>query len=121
MNDIIIDKKNLMHMDGRNLVRVGNKMNWKQTLLALGITNTTINFHIVRSINLALLGTVARKAKSFAKPWGIYADSQEAAKTLAVALGYSLTPEVHISGYYAHYHDGGTHHKIHIWFGKKVW
>lgn len=47
--------------------------------------------------------------------WGIYADSQEAAKTLSVVLGYSAKPEIHGTVQYRHYHDGN--HIIHIWYG----
>ena len=52
------------------------------------------------------------------KEWGFYADSQGAAKALAVVLGYTGKPEVHGSGRYAHYHDGT--HTFHIWYGGKI-
>ncbi|WP_040906581.1 hypothetical protein, partial [Youngiibacter fragilis] len=50
--------------------------------------------------------------------WGIYADSQEAAKALAVVMGYAGRPEVHSSGMYGHYHD--ITHTFHIWFGGTI-
>lgn len=49
--------------------------------------------------------------------WGIFADSQAAAKTLAVALGYNGPPKG-IQGGYRHYHD--EKHAIHIWYGSKL-
>lgn len=47
--------------------------------------------------------------------WGIYADSQAAAKALAITFGGVNPPEVHSSGMYAHYHDAT--HSFHIWYG----
>lgn len=47
--------------------------------------------------------------------WGIYADSQPAAKLLAVMTRSYKAPEVHGRGYYGHYHD--RKHLIHIWYG----
>ena len=53
---------------------------------------------------------------------GIYADSQQDAKVLALAFGDLESPCVHGSGMYAHYHanafDG--EHIAHIWFGGKL-
>ena len=50
--------------------------------------------------------------------WGIYADSQQAAKAPAVVMGYSGKPEVHSSGMYGHYHD--STHTFHIRYGSKI-
>lgn len=51
------------------------------------------------------------------KLWGIYADTQPAAKALAVATGSYKAPEVHKHGHYGHYHD--RKHLIHIWYGNE--
>lgn len=56
--------------------------------------------------------------------WGIYADTQYAAKALAVVFGCNAKPEVHAPGMYGHY-NGGYYdckkkdyiHVFHIWFG----
>lgn len=105
--------------DNNILVKVGNKLTWSGVLAALGINETTVNYNITRSINLKYANNNVINAKNSSSCWGIYADSQEAAKTLAFALGGYSPPEVHNSGYYAHYHDG--QHKIHIWYGSKIW
>ena len=47
--------------------------------------------------------------------WGMYANSQDAAKALAVIFSSHDSPEVHSSGMYGHYHDGT--HTFHIWYG----
>jgi len=97
---------------------VGKKMTWSQTITALGITNTTLDYKVKRKINIKGISNNAKSAKgSNEYCWGIYADSKVAAKTLAVALGYNDTPK-YVSGGYAHYHDGN--HYIHIWYGNKM-
>lgn len=53
------------------------------------------------------------------RTWGIFADSQVAAKSLAVVLRFNGKPEIHQSGQYRHYHDKDR--KLHIWFGKKYY
>lgn len=61
---------------------------------------------------------IAKTAKnSNSNCWGIFADTQVAAKTLAVVLGYNSAPKG-VSGGYRHYHD--DKHNIHIWYGKKI-
>lgn len=106
--------------DGNKLVTVGPKMTWAQAMTALGISDTTLDYLVKRKIKQDRLGQNAKSARgSNSSCWGIYADSQVAAKTLAVALGYNKKPEVHRSGYYAHYHD--EKHIIHIWYSGKIW
>ena len=52
---------------------------------------------------------------------GIYTENPGYALALAATMwdtGVSLTPEIHNSGHYWHYHD--EKHKYHIWFGNPV-
>ncbi len=63
-------------------------------MIALGAMNTTRDFNVRRSVNKGNLGKYADEAMHSDCPWGIYADSQEAAKTLAVAFCYTLAPNV---------------------------
>jgi len=106
-----------MNKNGKKCT-VGKKMTWATTLTALGITNTTLDYNQARSINKDKFSNNAKTAQnSNSNCWGVFADSQVAAKTLAVALGYTSAPQG-ISGGYRHYHDGK--HRIHIWYGQKI-
>lgn len=97
---------------------VGKKMTWATTLIAIGVTNTTRDYTQKRSIDKNNLSNNAKTAQtSNSNCWGIFADSQAAAKTLAVALGYNGAPKG-IQGGYRHYHD--EKHAIHIWYGSKL-
>ena len=97
---------------------VGPNMTWKQTMSALGIINTSLEYTEIRSINRNNLNKNAKTCIDQNRNcWGIYAKSQQAAKTLAVALGYTGTPR-YIPGGYPHYHDGK--HIIHIWYGERI-
>lgn len=94
------------------------QMTWATTLTAIGVTNTTLDYTQKRSINKNNLSNNAKTAQtSNSNCWGIFADSQVAAKTLAVALGYNGAPKG-IQGGYRHYHD--EKHAIHIWYGLKL-
>lgn len=71
-----------------------------------------------QAINKDKLSNNAKTAQnSNSNCWGVFAYSQVAAKSLAVALGYTSAPQG-ISGGYRHYHDGK--HRIHIWYGQKI-
>ena len=107
------------HMNKNGKKRtVGKKMTWATTLIAIGVTNTTRDYTQKRSIDKNNLSNNAKTAQtSNPNCWGIFADSQAAAKTLAVALGYNGPPKG-IQGGYRHYHD--EKHAIHIWYGSKL-
>lgn len=102
------------------LVRLGNKLTFIQALAALGITATTnsINKRYSFVYYESKVSSDVKKAQSDKKSWGIYADSQVAAKALATVLCYTGKPEVHGNRQYAHYHD--ANHIIHIWYGGPV-
>ena len=106
-----------MNKNGKKYT-VGKKMTWATTLTAIGVTNTTRDYTQKRSIDKNNLSNNAKTAQtSNSNCWGIFADSQAAAKTLAVALGYNGAPKG-IQGGYRHYHD--EKHAIHIWYGSKL-
>ena len=105
----------LAYVDGNgNLIKVGKKMNLVETLTCLGIKKA--------SSSIDRRYTMPEDFKSpdgiKSKKWGVYADSQEEAKTLAVVLKSDVAPEIHGSGYYGHYHD--KTHQIHIWYGQPL-
>ena len=102
------------------MVKIGSKLTFVQTLVALGAVNPSTSISRRYVINKNKLSntanTVYNKNK---KVWGVYADSQSAAKALSVVLGSQEVPKVAGIGNYGHYHDGK--HLIHIWFGKKIY
>ena len=102
------------------LVRLGKKLTFIQALAALGITATTNSISKRYSFVYyeSKVSSDVKKAQSDKKNWGIYADSQVAAKALATVFGYTSKPEVHGHNQYAHYHD--ANHIIHIWYGGPV-
>jgi len=94
---------------------LGKKLSFIKALGALGITTTnSIKKRYTFVYKHSKVSNNVKEAYKYGV-WGIYADSQGAAKALAVVLGYSEKPEVHNSGGYRHYHDGK--HNIHIWYG----
>ena len=101
------------------LITLGSKMTFTSALSALGITATTnsISNRYIFKYYDSRVSKHVQTAHSYSN-WGIYADTQSAAKALAVVLGYSGKPEVHGDGYYGHYHDAD--HIIHIWYGSPV-
>lgn len=98
----------------------GPKLTWAETMSALGVTNKTLDFNVTRNVNLEKLGQNAKSVKNNNENcWGVFADSQVAAKTLAVALGAEKNcVPMGIQGGYPHYHD--RKHTIHIWYGHKL-
>ena len=95
------------------LVRVGPKLSFVDALGMLGITGASNSLSRRYTYNRGQSSPAQRLLEKEAKGhWGIYADSQQAAKALAIVLGYSGRPEVHSSGMYGHYHD--LTHTFHI-------
>lgn len=71
-----------------------------------------------QAINKDKLSNNAKTAQnSNSNCWVVFADSQVAAKSLAVTIGYTSAPQGISSGY-GHYHDGK--HRIRILYGKKI-
>lgn len=102
--------------DSGCLIRVGKKMDFASALAVLGISGATNSINQRYQYNKGKSSDAQRQLEHLGKgEWGIYADTQYAAKALAVVLGYSGKPEVHGSGMYGHYHD--STHTFHIWYG----
>jgi hypothetical protein len=101
-------------------------MSFVSALAALGITGATNDLSQRFSYNPGKSSTAQRQLEGkSAIEWGVYADSQGAAKALAVVFGFTGKPEVHSSGMYGHYHGGymksGEYiHVFHIWYGGKI-
>lgn len=94
-------------------------MDFVQTLTALGISGATNSISRRYKYNRSKSSSAQRQLeRKGSGNWGIYADSQSAAKALAVVFGFSGRPEVHASGMYGHYHD--STHTFHIWYGGKI-
>ena len=101
------------------LIKVGNKMNFASALAALGISGATNSVNKRFRYNRGNSSDAKRQLEHLGTgEWGIYADTQHAAKALAVVLGYSGKPEVHSSGMYGHYHDSTR--TFHIWYGGTI-
>ena len=98
-----------------DLIKVGAKMSFERTVVMLGASKaTTIYMRQMYQRNKS--SYAQRKLEHMGNGnWGIYADSQAAAKALAITFGGVNPPEVHSSGMYAHYHDAT--HSFHIWYG----
>ncbi len=108
--------------DNNNLKTIGPKLTFRQALGGLGIKASTnsIKKRYKYKFNEGKLSKNAQTAyNSNRKTWGIFADSQVAAKSLAVVLRFNGKPEIHQSGQYRHYHDKDR--ALHIWFGKKYY
>lgn len=102
------------------IVKYGGKLTFIQVLAALGVANPSIGISNRYQVNLNSLNNNANSLFHLPVPaWGVYADSQSAAKALAVVLGSNKPPEVHGQGAYGHYHDGK--HTIHIWYGSRIY
>lgn len=97
-----------------NLLKVGKKMDLVEALTCLGIKEASSCIEERYTMPNHFKSPDVIKSKK----WGIYADSQEDAKTLAVVLNSDAAPKVHGSGYYGHYHD--KTHQIHIWYGQPL-
>ena len=101
------------------------------------INELTSNFNIISAVNnifipSSSLSELANTIRGYQNTYfrgntfGIYADSAEAAATLAVVTGAQIrSKDTELYGYggaggYNHFHD--INHKIHIWYGaKKPW
>lgn len=91
-----------------------------QVLNVLGIANPILTYKKTYRLKISNFKSFAKDAyKKAKKHWGVFADNQYYAKSLAVLLGNNGPPEVEKSGYYAHFHD--SRHYIHIWYGKPVY
>ena len=102
------------------IVKYGGKLTFIQVLVALGVANPSIGISNRYQVNLGRLNNNANSLYHLPVPaWGVFADSQGAAKALSVVLGSNEPPQVHGKGAYAHYHDGK--HRIHIWYGSKIY
>lgn len=102
-----------------DLTKTGSKMTFTQALTALGITGATNSLSKIYKFKIKKASGKVRSLESKGENWGIFADSQTAAKALAVVFGYTGAPEVHGVGYYGHYHD--STHSFHIWYGKPIY
>lgn len=83
------------------IIRLPGKMTYNEAVAAL--------------YGSAKVNSLMKEHKGY---WGIYTNNQANAKALAVAFGGKGRPEVHGSGYYAHYHD--AQHRFHVWYGGKI-
>ena len=102
--------------DYAGLIKLGKKMSFVEALSALGITGAANNFSKIYQYDRGKSSDAQRALEHRGTGnWGIYADSQSAAKALAYVLGGTNPPEVHSSGMYGHYHD--STHTFHIWYG----
>lgn len=95
------------------------KLSFVDALSALGVTSATnsITQRFTYSKNRSSSAQRQLEHKG-SENWGIYADSQSAAKALATVFGCTERPEAHASGMYGHYHD--STHTFHIWYGGKI-
>ena len=101
------------------LIKMGDRMSFVEALAMLGITGATNNLSNTYQYNREYSSDAQRLLEHKGSGnWGIYADTQGAAKALAVVFGYNAKPEVHGSGMYGHYHD--STHTFHIWYGGVV-
>ena len=101
------------------LIRVGPKMTFTEALSALGITGATNDISRRYIYDKGRSSDAQRQLEHMGTgAWGIYADSQSAAKALAVVFGCDNPPEYHGDGMYGHYHD--SKHTFHIWYGGKL-
>jgi hypothetical protein len=112
-----IGKYQLAYVKDGHVETVGDKLTFVQALSVLGITGASNSLKKIYNFTYV---NVSSKYKSIINKnmlWGIKADSQAAAKTLAIVFGCSVNPEIHgdgSDGYVAHYHDKS--HKFHIWY-----
>ena len=101
------------------LCRLGKKMDFVEALTALGVTGATNSISKRYEYDTGRSSYAQRKLEHMGSGnWGIYADTQSAAKALAVVFGWNNKPEVHSSGMYGHYHD--STHTFHIWYGGQL-
>lgn len=93
-----------------------SKYTFVEILALIGIANAIYDITARYSPD-----NIAKPKDVLGQQWGVYADSQEAAKALAVVFGYEKAPEVHDNWYYGHYHVvKGKNHILHIWYGQPI-
>ena len=100
------------------LVKLSKKYTFTEAMILLGFAKMTKTGYVKISDpkpNASKAKQMIISAPANTKDWGIYTNSQQYAKYLALATGCNAQPEVHSSGMYGHYHD--SQHKIHIWYG----
>jgi len=101
------------------MVKVGGKLTFTQALVGLGITGATNSISQCYTYGKGASSDIQRQLEHLGSGnWGIYADSQQAAKALAVVLGWSNPYEVHSFGMHGHYNDGT--HTFRIWYGGTI-
>ena len=102
------------------MIKVGRKLSFSEALGALGVTGATNSIRQRIRYNRNRSSSAQRQLEHKGSGnWGIYADSQSAAKALAVVFVWNAPPEVHSAGMYGHYHD--ITHTFHIWYGGVIW
>ena len=85
--------------------KVGKKMSFTDALSMLGVVTTSSSVWQRFVYNVGNSSPAQRLLEHKGSgEWGIYADSQYAAKALATVFGSTQCPEVHKPGMYAHYH-----------------
>ena len=111
-----------VHTLTNQLIKIGKKLSFVEALRALGImakTNSIKSRYNFKYSASKVSSDVKKASNDQQNDWGMYADSQSAAKALATVLGGTGKPEAHrvigIFGVYRHYHD--KEHNIHIWYG----
>ncbi len=101
------------------LAKIGKPMNFQTALASLGITGASNSLNKRYKYNKKKSSSAQRTLQPLGSgQWGIYTNSQTAAKALAIVLGYNSAPEVEGTNMYGHYHD--STHSFHIWFGGKM-
>ena len=104
-----------------DLFTIGPKMDFFQTCVAMGAVGATDAFMHNLIVSEKDYIEDLRSAADYSGIIGIYADSQAAAKVLALAFGNTEGPRAHGYGCYYHYHASGLNgERIHIWFGTKT-
>ena len=107
------------------MCRIGKKLDFVEALATLGVTGATNSITARYSYNKERASSAQRTLEHLCSGyWGIYADTQVAAKALAVVFGWNDNTEVHSPGMYGHYHGGYVdtktgryEHAFHIWYG----
>lgn len=97
------------------LVRFPTKYSFVEALKLLGFSSAKNTLRQDYIYNKEKGSTAQNMLQPYSKKWGIYTNDQKHAKALASVCGAYMSPEVHGSGKYGHYHDFS--HAFHIWYG----
>lgn len=102
--------------DSGDLIKGNLRLNLSEAITVLSVTGSVNICKGAHRYNRSKSSEAQRQLEHLGSGnWGVYANSQEAAKALAVIFSGYEAPEVHSSGMYGHYHDGT--HTFHIWYG----